>query len=705
MNILSRLFGGKTERKEMKGGRKKGLFFHNVNNSLSSLDGYENYKDAYNLNTYRESLWVFLGVSMIRDTISAIEFELYKIIDRTGGVEEVYDDPIVDLINNPNERQTKMEFWKNSIANYLLAGEAYWYLQRETPGAFPVAMVNLRPDLIEVLISADKKEVVGYKLYQSNGQSVVLLPEDVLVIKNIDPVNPLRGTGFVYPATRRIITEREASKYQAETFISGGRPDVIVMTDEEVDDEKGLDFRTRWHKIFGSNKGSNPMLAGNNIKDIKTLNVSPKEMEYLKTQTFLRDDLLAALRINKAMITSDQVNLANAKVARINYIKEACLPILDTFIDVINNKFIHDVAPDKFLTYESPVQEDRELLLKEATQLYSRSGDERPIINQNEARAILNYDPVEGGDDFGVPVSAIEKNLKLRRLRGIAMKHIRSRKVLLRKFVAMDAVRDFIISESEKPGVDRQMNSIFPNDEKRLAYAKSFNDSIDRKADSMHSLIDFYNRGLSERIIKRQTEIGLDPDNIFNLTEEVIEAKKIFTPYLKALYSRVGQEALDEVARGFEAKASERFYTIPEILAEIDLRIEFFIISMLDTDFGQLKNLIASGMAEGMGILEIGRSIRGYFDDMSVARARTIARTETGRLMSKATRDSYQQSTLVTGVEWLTAEDAKVRSGSAPDNHVMNNKIIVAKDASFPNGEKYPGELTINCRCALAPAV
>jgi SPP1 gp7 family putative phage head morphogenesis protein len=167
-----------------------------------------------------------------------------------------------------------------------------------------------------------------------------------------------------------------------------------------------------------------------------------------------------------------------------------------------------------------------------------------------------------------------------------------------------------------------------------------------------------------------------------------------------SMYGKIGQETLDNVSEGFSTKASEQFFTSEEAKKRLEDRAQFFIQSMLNTDYEELKDVIVAGMKDGAGVDVIGRNIRKYFDDMSVARAKTIARTETGRLVSQATNEAYNQSAIITGKEWLTAGDDRVR-----DEHVLNAGVIVNSNGTFPSGEHYPGEATINCRCVLAPAI
>lgn len=689
MNALKKLFTR---------AKKKSLEI--LGTRFNGLSGIEDFYDSLNLSTFKESLYLFIGVSMIRETVSSIELELYRIKNKDGEVEEVEDDPILDLIKRPNDKQTQKEFWKLAVSYYLLAGETFWYLEKpdNAPNSVATAMVNMRPDYVEILLSQDKREIVAYRFSQVNGELLTIPANNVLHIKNIDPTNVLRGLGVVRPASQRIITEKEASRYQSLTFTTQGRPDVAVFLDQDLDEEQSADAREKWNKVYNNGLGSKAGFFGNQVKDMKLLSASPKEMDFIQSMKFLRDDILASLRIPNAMITTEDVNLANSKTARINYMKEACEPVLDAFIDIINNKLLNDQESDLFLTYESEVGEDRELLLKEAVELKDAG-----IITPNEARGLMNYPDIDGGDELTSAGSTFQLSMKKRNLKKFAKRQLKSRPTLYRKFVAVNALTRLIQAEKS---VKRERNSVFHTKELKDQYVKAYHKNIDKKAVVFKETIDVYNNQFLQRILKQIEDFGLSTTNFMNVGTELREAKNIFTPLMKNMYSKVGQETLDAVANGFSQKASEHFYTTEDVIRQLELRAEFFIGSMLDTDFKEMKEIIAQGISDGSGVDVIGRSLRKYFDHMSVARGKTIARTETGRIVSSATNEAYDQSSVVTGKEWLTAGDDNVRNiiGTVND-HVNNSGKIVGTKDTFPNGESFPAQLTINCRCALAPAV
>jgi len=674
---------------------KKSVSFLTLPNNSGFSGGLEDLFDSYNLRTFKESLYLFIGVSMIRDSVSSIPLQMYQIINTDGDTKEIFDDPFLDLLERPNNMQTQKEFWKLSIAYYLLAGEAFWYLQRETPGAVPTAMANMRPDHVRILISEDGMDIIGYEFTQSNGKILKIAKEDVLHIKNIDPLNSIRGIGVIRPASSRIVTEREASKHQANTFKNQGRPDVVILTEADITDEAIDDAQAKWQKKFGADKGSQLGIFGGGKMSMNVLGGGPKEMNFIETQKALRDDILATLHIPKAMFTSDDVNLANSKTARINYIKEAVEPILDTFIDVINNKFLNDMDQNRFVTYESSVNEDREILLKEATEL-KKAG----IIKINEARDLMGYQADPEGDIFSPDNSlpTITMSMKYNKRKNYAKTLLKKRPILVKKFVAVKELTNLLQAEKS---VKRSRNEVFANEDDKERYIKAFNKNIDNKAKVFKNTIDVYNKDFEKRILSHLEKFGMSVTSIFDVATEMQEASKIFKPLMQNIFNKSGQETLDNVASGFSTKASEQFHTTEDMIKKLDQRAEFFIGSMLNTDFDELKSIIAEAMANGDGVDVMGRKLREYFDNMSVARAKTIARTETGRLVSEATNEAYHQSAIVTGKVWLTANDSKVR-----DEHARNqDQGAIPTDGVFANGESYPGQSSINCRCALGPAV
>ncbi len=123
----------------------------------------------------------------------------------------------------------------------------------------------------------------------------------------------------------------------------------------------------------------------------------------------------------------------------------------------------------------------------------------------------------------------------------------------------------------------------------------------------------------------------------------------------------------------------------------------------------RIRNAIADGIASSLNPREIARSIRERVGSMSVARAKTIARTETHRGVLGAQQVDMEDSSAALDVElvkiWVATEDARTReSHSRADG--QRRKLseffrVGSSEISYPGDPDGEPEDVINCRCVV----
>jgi hypothetical protein len=143
----------------------------------------------------------------------------------------------------------------------------------------------------------------------------------------------------------------------------------------------------------------------------------------------------------------------------------------------------------------------------------------------------------------------------------------------------------------------------------------------------------------------------------------------------------------------------------PRARAAIRRRVTNLTGHVTETTITRIRETVAQAMQEGVGITEITRRIRddAFSHEVTTARARTIARTETvgalneGQYVAATTRGVMQSK------RWLSQDDGRVR-----DAHVnADNDGWIGVDGVFSNGLRFPHEpgapadQVINCRCTL----
>ena len=119
-----------------------------------------------------------------------------------------------------------------------------------------------------------------------------------------------------------------------------------------------------------------------------------------------------------------------------------------------------------------------------------------------------------------------------------------------------------------------------------------------------------------------------------------------------------------------------------------------------------IRNIIRQGMEEQLNHRLIAKNLLDKGFKINIARARRIARTETGMGAAKSIDFAMGQTRLMKEKEWVSALDSRTRTKNF--NHVRANGERVAMDGMFMNtGEdlEYPKDSggsagnVINCRC------
>ena len=116
--------------------------------------------------------------------------------------------------------------------------------------------------------------------------------------------------------------------------------------------------------------------------------------------------------------------------------------------------------------------------------------------------------------------------------------------------------------------------------------------------------------------------------------------------------------------------------------------------SILATDLDDVKRIILAGIDENLSTAQIARNLRQFYSDRSPFKSMRIARTETSHAAGYGQQEAARQSGVVKTKTWLTSRDDRVR-----DSHASMDGETVKFDKAYSNGEMYPGETSIMCRC------
>lgn len=174
--------------------------------------------------------------------------------------------------------------------------------------------------------------------------------------------------------------------------------------------------------------------------------------------------------------------------------------------------------------------------------------------------------------------------------------------------------------------------------------------------------------------------------------------------YIDSAYQRGIRQAGQEL-RAAGANVSDRYldtaFNLPVHADRVGLiytRVYSDLKGVTDAMDAQISRVLAQGLAEGLGPMEMARNIVDRVDRIGITRARTIARTEVIAAHAEASLNSYEEAGLegvAVSAEFVTVGDNAV----CPECEDLEGKTFLIDEAR--------GMIPVhpNCRCAFIPVI
>jgi HK97 family phage portal protein len=668
---------------------------------------------------YSKSLYVFACISKIAEKVASTEFKLYKIINSKGDIKEITTHPALDLLYKVNPFQTKTEFLETTMINLKTTGDAFWFKTRNNSGKV-VELWNIRPDLIEI-VKDPTNFIKEYKMQTENGTTETFAAEDIVHIKYPDPMSLYFGLSPIKPAQTRIQTEDFASRYQRDFFLNNSRPDALLINKGEsaMRKETRENIRRDWAlRHQGPSNSSKLAILDENL-EYQQVALTQKEMDYIESMKFTRDDILVAFKVPKVIISIvDDVNRANAETGMYIFLSETIVPEIKRLLEKINEELIMpDFGDEFFMGFTDPTPQNREVI---TTEYASAITNNWMLIN--EVRAKENLPPINGGWSFymplmnapagGLPQGGAKQKIKLIEDARITKEteperfNFKGKFWLKQKFIIMETVTEAVagvMSGKSKKKIRRKKvgKSLLEDKEMKIAFAKMILKIIDAKAEKLKEGMTKFAKGQGERVladldkVKSKAKLkAFKISQIFDLKAEEKLSVEFIIPYIEAFLKESGKDALNMIA------PAETFEITQAIQKKIKARAEEFATSVNTTTLDKLSATLAEGISAGEGVRDLANRVESVYGEFSTYRSELVARTEATNANNQGLLEGYRQSSVATAKEWINAGDDRVRPEH--EDGIGVGGEIVALDANFSNGLAYPQEP--NCRCVLGPA-
>jgi len=299
------------------------------------------------------------------------------LLDSNLSIQQIFRHPAIELLDSKNRQQ-----FFYLIESYLeLTGNAYVLIKSDRFGV-PEDLMIVPSQLVTPKL---EKGILQYFVNGPNGTQIPLPKDDVIHFKFPNPQNPLIGLA---PLVSVVDSEELYQSMQLYEFALNSNSAVPAMVvkylDGSLEKENVKKIEADWNRALrGIAKTGKIKAVGKNI-EIKNIGLAPKEMNYLKGKKWIREEIAAAFGVPLSLLTTDDVNLANAATGFVTYKEFTIIPRLQLIENTLNSELIsrYESSDRLFFAHDVILVEDKEFKLKEVTELFKAE-----LLDRDEARA------------------------------------------------------------------------------------------------------------------------------------------------------------------------------------------------------------------------------------------------------------------------------------------------------------------------------
>jgi len=638
--------------------------------------------------------WVYKNNDVIAKEVAQIEFELYRVRTVRDEVvmDRIYSHPLLDALDRFNEYTSAYDGFYTTQSHRKLAGDAFWYIDRT--GLQINNIFILPPDKVTINLgkAEGSQRIIQSYTYEDTvkGEQIKITyrPEDIIHLKVPNPNNFYRGKGAVEAAADAIDTDTMAIEANKQLFRRGLIAELMLVTDKSLTPEQIKQLHSEMRSTYSGvqNAYKIPIFSGG-IKP-ETVQMTNKDAQFLEQQAWLRDKICSIFGNPKSIITTDDVNKANAESTILNWKRGTIRTEMKGITDTLNEFLVPLYGDNLVLGFVDPVEEDVTEKIANVKSL-----KESDIITLNEAREELGRETVEGGDEFAfqrTPQVVVPPALRHVKIGKVVRKHLEQAEQYKR---IKDMVRPY--AEKMVKGKKKSYKKRFDADKVSQYYKKQISIVETAELAFKDRVESFINKVVDKALETMPSEVQqMQKKALFDEDELLVQATVDFTPLLTELAMQAGIEALNLIDY-------DKPYITTDINKLIEQRVRMFAKSMISTDRDKLTGIISQGLESGSSIPDISRTIRDEFSSYSKMQAERITRTEVLRASNIASVDAWEQSGEVVGKQWLTAPGADAECAE------YEGKIVSLKGNFYSTSEFADGDPPIhpNCRCTILPVL
>lgn len=341
-------------------------------------------------------------VGFIARQMSQLTLKLYE---RDGDeIKRVREGKLAELLRTPNEDETFSELLYALVGEWALWDDAYLVLMPDkTLRVFPKKWVTPK--------KRNAFQADGYEIVTKDGKTLTFDRDKVFRFKGWTPSEPLEATSPVHTLKLMLEEQHDARVFRKQVWKRGGRFGGYLFRPAGAprwDDGARGRFDRMW-QAFTGNKGARagdaPLLEDG--MEYRPTRVAAKEDQWLESVRASLEMCAQVYYINPTMVgLLDNANFSNVREFRRSLYGDSLGPIVKKIEDRFNSFILPALGAPANQYVEFNVEAKLRGSFEEQAAVVSTATG-APWQTVNEARALFNLSPVDGGDDMVRPLNVL----------------------------------------------------------------------------------------------------------------------------------------------------------------------------------------------------------------------------------------------------------------------------------------------------------
>lgn len=339
---------------------------------------------------YKLNVVAYQAIKKLADSVGSLRWAVHK---PNGEKLDVH--PMLDLINNPNQRQSGREFWRAKVSYLCLHGNNY---DERVFGKSrrPAELWTLRPDRFTV-IPGPSGIPKAYE-YRHNGRIVrfdvneLTGDSDIRHTALFNPLDDHYGQAPIAPALRTIQEHNTAAEWLMRLLQNSARPSgaLVLSAEQSLTDEQFARMRKEVEENYtGASNAGRPMLLEGGL-DWKAMGFSPDDMSISEQRDASARYISLAFGVPPLLLNIPGDNTySNYREARLGFYEDTVIPLADMAIEEINTW----LSPSFDGHYLRPDYDSIEAIAEKRRATWEMV-DQADELTVNEARDLKGFPPL-----------------------------------------------------------------------------------------------------------------------------------------------------------------------------------------------------------------------------------------------------------------------------------------------------------------------